>query len=141
MTLSRGAAVALAAVALGVGLAGCEMDAQTERTTTSQTTITSDSTPPTSAQASAPSYTIVDYIRDNGIVETPVFRGDPGSPTIELSIPPGWEDAGDRKPELAYGAILFSDPAVAEDPPDRRRAGVQADRQCRLGQDPRVRTR
>jgi hypothetical protein len=61
--------------------------------------------------------TIVDYIKENGIVEAPVHRGDPGSPTIDLPFPPGWEDAGNRTPEWAYGAIVFSDPAMAQDPP------------------------
>ncbi len=44
-------------------------------------------------------------------------RGDPGSPTIDLPFPPGWEDAGSRTPEWAYGAILSTDPAFAADPP------------------------
>jgi hypothetical protein len=61
--------------------------------------------------------TIVDYIQQNGIVETPVHRGDPGSPTINLPFPPGWADAGSRTPNWAYGAMLFSDPAMAADPP------------------------
>ena len=62
-------------------------------------------------------YTIVDYIHENGIVETPVKRGDPGSPTIDLPFPPGWSDAGPRKPEWAYSAIVSDDPAMADDPP------------------------
>jgi hypothetical protein len=122
MTTSRSAGViATAAIALGLGLAGCgsETNAEptTSQTTTSETTATSEAAPTTSAQASGPSYTIVDYIRDNGIVETPVHRGDPGSPTIDLPFPPGWEDAGANTPEWAYGAILFTDPAMAENPP------------------------
>jgi hypothetical protein len=61
---------------------------------------------------------MVDYIKESGIVESPVHRGDPGSPTIDLPFPPGWEDAGNRTPEWAYGAILFTgDPAMAQDPP------------------------
>jgi serine/threonine-protein kinase len=73
--------------------------------------------PPTAPSSPRPGYTIVDYIRDAGIVETPVKRGDPGSPTIDLPFPPGWEDAGDRTPDWAYGAIVSSDPALAADPP------------------------
>ena len=61
--------------------------------------------------------TIVDYIKQNNISETPVHRGDPGSPTINLPFPPGWEDAGNRTPEWAYLAMLSSDPAVAQNPP------------------------
>jgi hypothetical protein len=59
----------------------------------------------------------VDYIRDSGIVEKPVKRGDPGAPTIDLPFPPGWEDAGARTPDWAYSAILSSDPALTADPP------------------------
>ena len=44
-------------------------------------------------------------------------RGDPGAPTIDLPFPPGWEDAGPRTPEWAYGAIVSTDPAFAADPP------------------------
>ncbi len=74
-------------------------------------------TPPAPAPSPSSGYTIVDYIRDNGIVETPAKRGDPGSPTIDLPFPPGWEDAGSRTPEWAYGAILSTDSAFAADPP------------------------
>jgi Probable lipoprotein LpqN len=124
MTTSRSAGViAIAATALGLGLAACGSDTKSEPSTSAETTsattttTTSEAAPTTSAQASGPNYTIVDYIRDNGIVETPVHRGDPGSPTIDLPFPPGWEDAGESTPEWAYGAIVFTDPAMAEDPP------------------------
>lgn len=119
----RAGLIAIAAVALGLGLAGCGSDTKTEpsaKESTSEETTTSSSeeaSPTTSAQAAGPNYTIVDYIRDNGIQETPVKRGDPGSPTIDLPFPPGWEDAGNRTPEWAYGAILSTDPAFAADPP------------------------
>jgi hypothetical protein len=118
---SRAGVIAIAAVALGLGLVGCGSDTKTEpsatETTSEAKTTTSEAAPTTSAQAAGPNYTIVDYIRDNGIVEAPVKRGDPGSPTIDLPFPPGWEDAGPRAPEWAYGAILSSDPAMSADPP------------------------
>ena len=124
MTMStRAGVIAIAAVALGLGLAGCGSDTKTESTTSKKETTsetkssTSSAAPTTSAQAAGPNYTIVDYVRDNGIVETPVKRGDPGSPTIDLPFPPGWEDAGPKTPEWAYGAIISSDPAFAADPP------------------------
>jgi hypothetical protein len=123
MTTSRSAGViAIAATALGLGLAGCGSDTKAEPTTTNETTTattttTSKAAPTTSAQAAGPNYTIVDYIRDNGIVEAPVRRGDPGSPTIDLPFPPGWQDAGESTPEWAYNAIVFTDAAMAEDPP------------------------
>lgn len=121
----RAGVIAIAAVALGLSLAGCGSDTKTEpsktETTSSNatttTTTTSEAAPTTSAQASGPNKTIVDYIRENGIVETPVKRGDPGSPTIDLPTPPGWEDAGSHTPEWAYGAIISTDPAFAADPP------------------------
>ncbi|KUI40986.1 hypothetical protein AU198_16060 [Mycobacterium sp. GA-1199] len=75
------------------------------------------SIPPTEIGAQGANYTIVDYIRENDITETPIKRGDPGSPTIDLPFPPGWSDAGPRTPEWAYGAIVSDDPAMAEDPP------------------------
>jgi len=125
----RAGAIAITAVALGLSLAGCGSDTKTDpsatettsseaaTTTTTTTTTTSEAAPTTSAQATGPNYTIVDYIRDNNIVETPVKRGDPGAPTIDLPTPPGWEDAGPRTPEWAYGAIVSTDPAFKADPP------------------------
>jgi hypothetical protein len=122
MTTSRSAGIiAVAAIALGIGLVGCGSDTKSEPAateTTSETTTTSAAAAATtSAQAAKPNYTIVDYIRDNGIVESPVHRGDPGSPTIDMPFPPGWQDAGPNAPEWAYGAIVFTDPATAQDPP------------------------
>jgi hypothetical protein len=119
----RAGVVAVAAIALGIGLSGCGSDTKSEPSTSKQTSssaasaTTSKAAPSTSAQAGGPNKTIVDYIKENGIVETPVHRGDPGSPTINLPFPPGWEDAGKRTPEWAYGAIVATDPAFAQDPP------------------------
>ena len=118
----RAGVVAVAAIAVGIGLSGCGSDTKSEPSTSKQTssassTTTSKAAPSTSAQAAGPNKTIVDYIRENNIVETPVKRGDPGSPTIDLPTPPGWEQAGSRTPEWAYGAIMSTDPAFASDPP------------------------
>jgi hypothetical protein len=118
----RAGVVAIAAIAVGIGLSGCGSDTKSEpssskTTTSSESKTTTTAAPTTTAQASGPNKTIVDYIKENNIVETPVHRGDPGSPTIELPFPPGWQDAGNRTPDWAYGAILFSDPAMAQDPP------------------------
>jgi hypothetical protein len=73
--------------------------------------------PPDPSGSSGRLPTIVDYIRQNGIVESPVKRDDPGSPTINLPVPPGWEGAGSRTLDWAYGAIVVSDPSVANDAP------------------------
>ncbi len=118
----RACVIAVAAIAIGIGLPGCGSDTKSEPSTSKQTptassTTTSKAAPTSSAQASGPNKTIVDYIKENGITETPVHRGDPGSPTINLPFPPGWEDAGSRTPEWAYGAIVSNDPAMAQDPP------------------------
>ena len=74
---------AIAAVAVGLARAGRGSNPTTQATTPATTasesaTTTGEAAPTTSAQA----YTIADYIRDNGIVETPVKRGDPGWPTL-----------------------------------------------------------
>lgn len=122
-TSVRAGVVAIAAVALGIGLAGCGSSTKTapstssKETTSESKTTSSKAAPTTSAQASGSNKTIVDYIKENNIVETPVHHGDPGSPAINLPTPPGWEDAGSRTPDWAYKAILLSDPAVAHDPP------------------------
>ncbi|BBY45965.1 hypothetical protein MCEL_42600 [Mycolicibacterium celeriflavum] len=117
----RAGIIAVAAVALGLGLAGCGSDTTSEPAAPSEKTSTSAASnpapPPAAAKATGSNYTIVDYIRDNEIVETPVKRGDPGAPTIDLPFPPGWSDAGPRAPEWAYGAIVSDDPAMAQDPP------------------------
>jgi hypothetical protein len=118
----RAGVIAVAAIAIGIGLSGCGSDTKSEPSTSTQTstaspTTTSKAAPTSSAQASGPNKTIADYIKENGITETPVHRGDPGSPTINLPFPPGWEDAGSRTPEWAYTAMVSNDPAMAQDPP------------------------
>jgi Probable lipoprotein LpqN len=118
----RAGVTAVVAIAVGIGLSGCGSDTKTEptaskETSTESSTTTSKAAPTTSAQATGPNKTIVDYIKENNINATPVHRGDPGSPTINLPYPPGWEDAGSRTPRWAYAAILSSDPAMAQNPP------------------------
>ncbi len=72
---------------------------------------------PREEDAAGPHDTIAGYIEENGIQETPVKRGDPGSPTIDLPFPDGWEDAGADTPEWAYSAIVYTGPEAAEYPP------------------------
>ena len=107
----------ITAVALSLALVGCGSDTKTDTKTSTSTTTTSNAAPTTSAQAAGPNKTIQDYIKENQIVETPVHRGDPGSPTINLPIPPGWSDAGPSTPEWAYDAMVYDQPKVPEDPP------------------------
>ncbi|MBS1692028.1 MAG: LpqN/LpqT family lipoprotein [Actinobacteria bacterium] len=98
-----GSAAVLAA-ALGIGLCGCGADAGPPGVT-----------PTANVSAPAPdnsalNATIAGYIQRNGIVETRVRRGDPGSPTVTLPVPEGWRPAGDESPEWAYDAIVYAGP-------------------------------
>jgi len=118
----RAGVIAISAIAIGIGLSACGSDTKTEPSTSKQTSATSSATssnaaPTSTPKAAGPNKTIVDYIKENGIVEAPVHRGDAGAPTINLPFPPGWEDAGNRTPEWAYGAIVSTDPAMATNPP------------------------
>ncbi|GLP73975.1 hypothetical protein TUM20983_10850 [Mycobacterium antarcticum] len=117
-------ASAITLLALGLALAGCGSDSKTEASSSSSSSSTSssasESTSTSSAaptEAAGPNPTIADYIKENGITETPVKPGDPGAPTVDLPNPEGWADAGAKTPAGAYGAIIFSDPAMAADPP------------------------
>lgn len=116
---------AAVAAALAVVLSGCGSDTKTEPTTTkaetTTTTTTSAKAAPSTAKvaprdedAAGPNPTIASYIAENNIQETPVKRGAPGSPTIDLPIPEGWESAGADTPEWAYGAIIYNGPEAAE---------------------------
>jgi hypothetical protein len=119
----RAGLIAMAAIAVGVGLSGCGSDTKSESSSSkstnsaSSTASSSSTAPTTSPQAAGRNKTIVDYIKETGIVETPVHRGDAGSPTIDLPFPPGWEDAANRTPEWAYAAIVATDPSFAQNPP------------------------
>ena len=119
MTLPMKAGVtAVAAVALGLALAGCGSDTKTAATTSSASTSSESSTTTSSTSSSAApaapaagkNETIASYIKENGITETPVKRGDPGTPTVDLPVPAGWADAGPKTPDYAWGAIVFTDP-------------------------------
>jgi len=119
---------AAGAIALAVGLSACGSDTGGTATPASSSAssssgspssaTSSSAAPSTSAQAAAPIMTLADYIRDNNIVETPVAPGDPGSPTIEIPPPQGWEEMGPNTPEGAYSGLVFTaDPAMGATPP------------------------
>ncbi|MBP2450429.1 LpqN/LpqT family lipoprotein [Mycolicibacterium lutetiense] len=121
-TSMRAGGIAIAAVALGVTLAGC--GDKTVSGTATEATGTSVSSEPSETKANETrtptaghQYTIVDYIRDNKLTEAPVRRGDPGTPTLDLPIPDGWTDATSSAPEWAWAAIVSTDPAFEADPP------------------------
>jgi len=124
-TTARG--LAAVAAALGLALAGCGSDTKSTPASKESTSASATSAPSETAAATATSaapapasgahYTIVDYIKDNHITETPVKRGDPGTPTLNLPIPEGWADAGAKAPDWAWGQIVFTDPAAGPVPP------------------------
>src|SRR6185369_1046803 len=89
-----------------------------DETSSSSSTSSSASKAPKSQEAAKPNATIPDYIKQNGITEKPVKKGDPGSPEINLPFPPGWEDMGPGTPPWAWGGMKFTgDPAMAASPP------------------------
>jgi hypothetical protein len=123
-TAITGAAAIAAAVA--IVLSGCGSDTKTEPSkTTSASKASSDTSTkaapsskakvaPRDEDAAGPNPTIASYIQENNIQESPVKRGDPGSPTIDLPIPDGWEAAGEDTPEWAYGAIVYTRPDAGD---------------------------
>ncbi len=99
-------------VALGLALVGCGSNKTSPSTSTSTSTTTSTTSATPGAQAHK---TIADYVTENHITETPIHRGDAGSPTINLPMPPGWQVANDSS--ASYGAIVLTPPANPSDPP------------------------
>ena len=121
--LIRCAAAAVVLVATACGTSETESGtpiAESSETATTTTTTSAAAAPsreriaPREESAPGPATTIADYIAENDIRETPVFRGDPGAPTVDLPFPEGWEDAGADTPEWAYGAIYYSGPGAEE---------------------------
>ena len=128
MTIAMRAGVtAIAAAALAIGLSACGSDSAGDQSTASETSTTSESAAagtesssaaPTSAPpAAGPGMTIDQYVKDNGIVATPVLRGEPGAPTINLPLPQGWDVAGPATPPGAYDAIIYTAPPPSPTPP------------------------
>ncbi len=61
--------------------------------------------------------TLADYFAANGITQTPIRFGDPGTPTVTIPLPPGWSDAGSDTPSGAYAEILYDDATNLDDVP------------------------
>ncbi|WP_246231337.1 LpqN/LpqT family lipoprotein [Mycolicibacterium sediminis] len=77
--------------------------------------------PPPAPPADAPrphSYTIADLIKDNNLAEEALRPGNPGAPTIDLPVPPGWTDAGGQTPSWAWNAVYLPDASMSADPPN-----------------------
>lgn len=107
----RAGVVVIAAVALGIGLAGCGSDTESAPSEPSPETTSAPATP----EQAAPEMTIAEYIEQNNITETPVRRGDLGAPTIDMPVPAGWRDVGPRTPEGAYAAMEYAGPDAGPD--------------------------
>ena len=123
--LIRGAAAAAAVALVATACGTSETESGTPVAESSETNTTTATTSaaaapsreriaPRQESAPGPATTIADYIAENDISETPVFRGDPGAPTVDLPFPEGWQDAGADTPEWAYGAIYYSGPGAEE---------------------------
>jgi hypothetical protein len=60
------------------------------------------------SQPGSPNHTIADYLNDERVTETPIHRGDPGVPEIEVVFPGDWTVAGQQIPVYAYGALIYT---------------------------------
>ncbi|MFM8598981.1 MAG: LpqN/LpqT family lipoprotein [Mycobacterium sp.] len=117
---SAAATLGACAVTLAVALTGCSSATKTATESSPSAASATQATTATSGLAvpdrpSGPNMTIADYVDQNKIVETAVKQGDADSPTFDFPMPPDWKAAGPRKPEWAYGAIIYD---KAEDPAD-----------------------
>jgi hypothetical protein len=124
--LTSVAGAGIVALALGIVLAGCGSNSSTEDASSStvssaqgetaqgETSVAAEPTDP--AAPSGQQQTIQDYITENGIQEVAVKPGDPGSPTVNLPVPAGWQHRTDL-PEAPYGAFFFPGSAEPNNPP------------------------
>ena len=125
--MTKTATVGMAALALGMALAGCAPtteQAATETGASTPTVWTGSPAPgghgqPSDAAAHAPEVgaTLNRYIVDNKIAEVPFKKDEPGTPKIEFPLPADWVPAGDRTPDWAYGAIVYGKSADPNDEP------------------------
>ncbi|MGI9123161.1 MAG: LpqN/LpqT family lipoprotein [Mycobacterium sp.] len=114
------AAVGLSAVTLSLILAGCSTKTETKPEAASATTSAaaqSESALAVPDMPTGPHKTIADYVTENKIIETPVKQGDADAPKFDFAKPADWKAAGARKPEWAYGAIIYDKPKDPKDPP------------------------
>lgn len=59
---------------------------------------------------------ISEYLKSEGITETPARPGDPGAPTIQMSTPAGWEPAIDVPGDPFWAVTLIQASAPANPP-------------------------
>lgn len=122
----RSAITGLCALAAAAAVAGCGTTATESGTAggsqggTGQASATTPAAPSSLAVPDltpGPRKTIADYVAENKIIESPVQRGEPGTPTFDFPIPPDWRGAGAQKPDWAYGAIVYEKAVNPDDPP------------------------
>ena len=116
----RAGGIAIVAVVLGLAMAGCGSDEKKDEATISKAT-TSPSAAPTTSVKAKPNKSIPDYIKENGITEAPVKRGDPGSPEINLPVPARLGEHGSPDTRVGVGRESSS-PAIPRRPPIRPRS-------------------
>jgi hypothetical protein len=107
--------VAVTAVALSLVLVGCgsESNSTQKSATTTTTTASKPGAAPSTQNTAGPNPTIATYVQENHIQETPIHRGDPGAPNINLPVPDGWADSGGDTAERAYRAFVYTGPEAA----------------------------
>lgn len=110
--------VLVIAAILSIGLAGCGSSPKTDNassaSSTAPVTITTTAEPQAKVaprpNMEGPNPSIASYLKQNGATQTPVHRGDPGAPVIDLPTPDGWVDAGPDTPKDAYYAMIYTGP-------------------------------
>jgi hypothetical protein len=116
--------LAFAAIFLGSTIGGCSSAADyAEQTRASSTRPWTISPKPTTEESIAnapqeprslrsepgsPNHTIADYLSDERIAATPIHRGDPGAPQIDVVFPGNWTVASQQIPDDAYGVLLYT---------------------------------
>ncbi len=126
--ITSAAAAGAAATALTFALAGCTPTTEQASTNTEAATPTVWTGSPAPAHPAeggghradtppAEGANLHRYIVDNKIAEVPFRMDEPGTPNIDFPIPPDWTPAGDRTPDWAYGAIVYTKAVDANNPP------------------------
>lgn len=113
--------LAAVAVAIGLGLTGCgssgDSGESASQTSTAAAADETSESAETSAAPPADPQTVGEYLTAQGVTQTIVTRGEPGVPTLDLPMPPGWADVGSDTPEDAYGAIYLRSAEGTPNPP------------------------
>ena len=119
--ITSAAAAAATAVALTLAMAGCATDTKPDSKSDSMSETKASGVTQTGAPKSGDldveNTTLHQYIVDNNIAEAPFTADEPGTPKVDVPVPPDWRSAGDQTPEWAYGAIVYDKAMDPKDPP------------------------